>query len=79
MKCGFLVKGGVNSEDKKGVKEDFNDLQVQKFVLINFTNSQRSSRKVRKKREGWQKTSLLFYIAYYSMVIACTGQVSAAS
>jgi len=35
MKSGFLAKGGADSEDKKGIKEDFNYLQVQKLVLIN--------------------------------------------
>jgi hypothetical protein len=39
MKSGFLVKGGADSEDKKGVQEDLNDLQVQKLVLINFSDS----------------------------------------
>jgi len=39
MKSGFLVKGGANSEDKKGVHEDLNDLQVQKLLLINFIAS----------------------------------------
>jgi hypothetical protein len=38
MMSGFLMKGGVDNENKKGVKEDFNDLQVQKLVLINFTD-----------------------------------------
>jgi hypothetical protein len=36
MKSGFLAKGGADNEDKEGGKEDFNDLQVQKLVLINF-------------------------------------------
>jgi hypothetical protein len=28
------VKGGADSEDKKDVKEDLNDLQMQRLVLI---------------------------------------------
>jgi hypothetical protein len=39
MKSVFLAKGGADSEDKKGVQEDLNDLQVQKLVLINFSDS----------------------------------------
>jgi hypothetical protein len=39
MKSGFLAKGGADSEDKKGIKEDFNDLQVQELLLIDFIAS----------------------------------------
>jgi hypothetical protein len=39
MTSAFLVKGGTYSEDKKGVQENLNDLQVQKLVLINFSDS----------------------------------------
>jgi len=31
------VKGGADSEDKKDVKEDLNDLQMQRLVLINLS------------------------------------------
>jgi hypothetical protein len=39
MKSGFIVKGGADGENKKGVKEDLNDMQMQKLVLINFSDS----------------------------------------